>query len=33
MFDDGSAAEAVLEDAFSVKDPYAYYLPEKKGND
>lgn len=34
MFDDGSAAEAVLEDAFSAKDPYAYYgvVEEKKGN-
>ena len=33
MFDDGSAAEAALEDAFQPSDPYAYYgVEEKKGN-
>lgn len=35
MFDDGSAAEAVLEDKFTVGNPYAYYgsdPDEKKGN-
>jgi RecB family exonuclease len=34
MFDDGSAAEAALEDAFQSADPYDYYksTEEKKGN-
>ena len=33
MFDDGSAAEAAIEDAFQSSDPYAYYgVEEKKGN-
>jgi RecB family exonuclease len=33
MFDDGSAAEAALEDAFQPSNPYAYYgVEEKKGN-
>jgi hypothetical protein len=34
MFDDGSAAEAALEDAFQAADPYAYYgVEEKKGSE
>jgi hypothetical protein len=34
MFDDGSAAEAAIEDAFEVSNPYAYYgvEEEKKGS-
>ena len=33
MFDDGSAAEAAIEDAFEVSNPYAYYgVEEKKGS-
>lgn len=33
MFDDGSAAEAALEDAYEVSNPYAYYgVEENKGN-
>ena len=34
MFDDGSAAEAALEDAFEISNPYAYYgvEEEKKGS-
>lgn len=33
MFDDGSAAEAALEDAYEVSNPYAYYgVEEPKGN-
>lgn len=33
MFDDGSAAEAAIEDAFEISNPYAYYgVEEKKGN-
>ena len=34
MFDDGSAAEAAIEDAFEAADPYAYYASdiEKKGS-
>jgi len=30
MFDDGSAAEAAIEDAFESADPYAYYGNEEK---
>jgi RecB family exonuclease len=33
MFDDGSAAEAALEDAFEVSNPYAYYGVEEKRTD
>jgi RecB family exonuclease len=33
MFDDGSAAEAALEDAFEVSNPYAYYGVEEKTTD
>jgi hypothetical protein len=33
LFDDGSAAEAALSDAFAVSDPYGYYNNEKKGNE
>ena len=33
MFDDGSAAEAAIEDAYEVSNPYAYYgVEEPKGN-
>jgi RecB family exonuclease len=33
MFDDGSAAEAAIEDAYEVSNPYAYYgVEENKGN-
>ena len=33
MFDDGSAAEAAIGDAFEVSNPYAYYgVEEKKGS-
>jgi len=33
MFDDGSAAEAAIEDAFEISNPYAYYgVEEKKGS-
>jgi len=34
MFDDGSAAEAAIEDAFEISNPYAYYgvEEEKKGS-
>jgi hypothetical protein len=33
MFDDGSAAEAAIEDEFEVSNPYAYYgVEEKKGS-
>jgi len=35
LFDDGSAAEAALSDAFAVSDPYGYYgiTDEKKGSE
>jgi RecB family exonuclease len=34
MFDDGSAAEAALSDAFESSDPYGYYgIEEKKGSE
>lgn len=34
LFDDGSAAEAALSDAFEVADPYGYYLSnEQKGSE
>ena len=33
MFDDGSAAEAALEDSFEVSNPYAYYGVEEKSTD
>ena len=34
MFDDGSAAEAALSDAFESADPYGYYgIEEKKGSE
>lgn len=33
MFDDGSAAEAAIEDAYEISNPYAYYgVEEPKGN-
>jgi len=34
LFDDGSAAEAALSDAFESSDPYGYYgIEEKKGSE
>ena len=34
LFDDGSAAEAALSDAFAVADPYGYYgIEEQKGSE
>lgn len=33
LFDDGSAAEAALSDAFEVADPYGYYGIEQKGSE
>jgi hypothetical protein len=34
LFDDGSAAEAALSDAFAVSDPYGYYQSsEEKGSE